>query len=263
MNARLSETPLDAWISPVDHAIRRVSRGRRLSPMDAEDFRSFVLFQLFRDDGRRLRRFRRESRRSTFLLVVVKRLYLDFRSATWGKWRPSAQARKLGKLAVELETLLYRDGLPVADAVEVVASRQRGVPNRATLLELAMRLPVRQRPSFVSTETAELAVPARRPDDESERAEAERALLDAFRDAVRELSVEERALLRRRFGESGDLRSMAEAARVPASRIYGRLRRALGKLRNELEARGVGGETVARLLESGGVEIDLMRWLSS
>ena len=40
----------------------------------------------------------------------------DWRNARWGKWRPSAEARRQGALATHLERLMRRDGLTFEEA---------------------------------------------------------------------------------------------------------------------------------------------------
>ena len=47
---------------------------------------------------------------NTYLRVVIERLVLDMRVTNWGKWRPSARARRLGAEAVLFEQLTVRDG---------------------------------------------------------------------------------------------------------------------------------------------------------
>jgi hypothetical protein len=97
--------------------IRDVTRAKRLSPDDADDFSQYVHLKLLERNYDVFERFSARSSLRTFLTVVVGRLLLDWRRAMLGKWRPSAMARRLGPAAVCLDRLIYRDGLSAADAI--------------------------------------------------------------------------------------------------------------------------------------------------
>src|SRR5205807_2076472 len=105
-----------------EEIIRRICNRHRLSQEEAEDFHSFALLKLIEDDYARLRSFQGRSRLKTFLTVVLHRLLLDYRVQKWGKWRPTAEVRDLGKTAVELDRLLSRDGQTLENAVEILRS---------------------------------------------------------------------------------------------------------------------------------------------
>ena len=70
------------------------------------------------------------------------RLYLDFQVQRFGKWRPSAEARRLGPLALRLETLLYRDGLTFDEACGVL-QRLPMAESREALYALSLKIPRR------------------------------------------------------------------------------------------------------------------------
>src|SRR5262245_61007781 len=95
----------------VDRAIAFVVRRHRLAADTAEDFASVVHLRLLEHDCAVLRKFEGRSRLQTFLVVVVQRLFLDYRIALWGKWRPSAEARGLGPLGIKLDRLRSRERL--------------------------------------------------------------------------------------------------------------------------------------------------------
>src|SRR5688500_10064352 len=75
-----------------------------------EDFAASAKLHLIENDYAALRRFQARSSLRTYLTKIIQRHLLDNRVARWGKWRPSAAARRQGKMAVQLETLLHRDG---------------------------------------------------------------------------------------------------------------------------------------------------------
>ena len=85
-------------------------------------------------------RFDGRSSLRTYPTTVVWRLLLDWRTAAYGKWRPSAAARRLGPQAVRLDRLLNRDGLTVDEAIQVASRAPEASPEHALRL-IADRLP--------------------------------------------------------------------------------------------------------------------------
>src|SRR5215211_7323506 len=94
------------WIQRTSAA---VCRRHGLQRADAQDFTSWVTLRLVENDYAILRRFRGESALTTYLVVVVATLYREYRVKRWGRWRPSAAARRAGPVAVRLETLVHRE----------------------------------------------------------------------------------------------------------------------------------------------------------
>ena len=79
----------------IDEVTLSVCRRHRLSGPEAEDFAAEVHLHFIERDSEVLRRFEGRSSLRTFLSVVINRLLLDYRNRLWGKWRPSAEARRL------------------------------------------------------------------------------------------------------------------------------------------------------------------------
>src|SRR5262245_34415390 len=100
----------------VDRTAGLLARRSGIHGDDVEDFKSWVRLRLVENDYEVLRRFRGEGTLHTYLTVVIALLARDYRYAHWGRWRPSAAARRLGPLAVRLETLVHRDGRTLSQA---------------------------------------------------------------------------------------------------------------------------------------------------
>ena len=98
-----------------------------MTPDAADEFASWARLRLFEDDCAVLRKFRGESTIRTYLTTVLVHLFLDWRNAQWGRWRPTASARRLGPLAIELERLVLRDGRDYEEAVGTLVSTQAAV----------------------------------------------------------------------------------------------------------------------------------------
>ena len=104
----------------IERVIAWVCARRCLRGAEAEDFGSTVKLRLIENDYEILGRFEGRSSLKTYMTVVVHRLYLDYQTQRFGKWRPSAEARRLGPVALRLEALLYRDGLTFEEASGVL-----------------------------------------------------------------------------------------------------------------------------------------------
>ena len=136
----------------IDQLVTFTSRRHHLAFSDTEELGSIVRLKLLENDFEVLRRFQGRSSLSTFLTIVIERMCLDYCVAKWGKWRPSAEARRAGPLAVRLEALMHRDGVPFEQAVEVLVVTERVSSTRAEIEALRARLPQRTQRRIVGEE---------------------------------------------------------------------------------------------------------------
>src|SRR5690349_6000638 len=114
--AQTGEAIFASQLDLIERVIRRVCVSRHLSAADADDFASHARLRLIENDYAILGQFQGRSSLATFLTVVVQRLFLDFRTSEWGKWRSSAEAVRSGSVAVLLERLVVRDGYSFDEA---------------------------------------------------------------------------------------------------------------------------------------------------
>src|SRR5687768_5298088 len=166
---------------------------------DAEDFASEVRLKLLQDDYAVLRKFRGTSSTTTFLTVVISNLFRDHRIKEWGKWRPSAEARRRGEAAVLLEVAVYRDGRTFEEACTAIENNGRLGVSRDDLRKMMAELP--RRPARRVMEVMrDDDVPAEDRADESvldgERDTVVRAATDALHRAVARLDREDRVIIR-------------------------------------------------------------------
>ena len=122
--------------------IRDLGRRYHLSRDEREEFAGNVTVRLIDGDYAVLRRFQGRSSLSTFLRTVITRQFLDARTKAWGRWRPSADAVRLGPTAVALERLIERQRMPLDQAIETLRSRGETL-DEGRLRELAAQLPRR------------------------------------------------------------------------------------------------------------------------
>jgi RNA polymerase sigma factor (sigma-70 family) len=241
----------------VDRAASTLARRHSLGADQAEEFASWVRLKLVEDDYQVLRRFRGESAVTTYLTVVIAMLWRDYRAAHWGRWRPSAAARRLGGVAVRLETLVLRDGYRLDQAGELLRTTGETSLGDRELGSLLAQLPPRAplRPVEVGADPLEAAPSAERADErvvadeeELERAAAVRAL----HGALARLPPEERTMVKLRIWDELSIADVARAMGTAQKPLYRRFERVFARLREEVAAAGVTREQVLRLL--GGAE---------
>ena len=234
-----------------------VCRRHHLRADDAEDFSSHVKVKVLEDDCAILRKFQGRSSLQTYLSVVVQRLFLDYRISAWGKWRPSAEAKRLGAVGMLLEQLTTRDGYSVDQACEVMRTNHQVEATRAELERMAERLPPRT-PRRFEGDAVLLDVPSLDPPADqllgAGQAAASGAVIgDALRRAMAGLDVQDRLVLTLRFEDGRTVAEIATMLRLDQKALYRRIERLLKELRTSLEQAGVERARVLEMLESPAV----------
>jgi RNA polymerase sigma factor for flagellar operon FliA len=227
-----------------------VCRRNHLSAADSEDVASHVRLKLMEDDYAILRKFRGLSSLRTFLSVTIQRIFLDYRTAAWGKWRPSAEARRSGAIAILLEQLLGRDGYGFEEAFEILTTNHKIGMSREAVAQMAARLPVRVRRRF-EKEDALADIPAAGGADaivieEQEHIHARR-LGQALDTVLSVMPAQDRLVLRLRFEDGRSVADIASMLRLDQKPLYRRLDRLFQDLRRQLEARGIMADDVRQL----------------
>ena len=238
----------------IDRVIRFTCRRHHLSAADAEDFASHARLRLIENGYAILARFEGRSNLRTFLAITIQRIFLDYRNAMWGKWRPSAEATRLGPIGMLLEQLIVRDGHSLDEACEIVTTNHRIAIARPELERIAGRIPVRHKRRFEGDEAlvnvpADLAS-ADRP-DRAERAEEARLVSAALQQELAALPAQDRLIVRARFEDGRTIAEIAAMLRLEVKPLYRRVERVLRDLRAALERRGISAAEAAGLLEMG------------
>ena len=241
-------TPSPAELALLTRVIKQLVRAHRLSPEDADDFSQTVHLKLLERNYDVFQRFAGRSSLKTYLTVVVMRLLLDWRNSSFGKWRPTTAAVRLGEDAVRLERMIVRDRFSPSEAIETLVV-QNGPQAAPALRDLAATLPLRPRRHLVSDEGLQNIA---RSDFEDpiaarEQGEIDRRIRAALGSALRQLSAADRQLILLRFCKACSMKAAGELLRAEPTLLYRRLYRALRALRRKLEAAGVSGtRTIGR-----------------
>jgi RNA polymerase sigma factor for flagellar operon FliA len=236
----------------IDRMCEAVCRRNGMASDEAADFASATRLSLVENDYSILRRFRGDSSIRTYLAVVVAMCFRDYRVARWGRWRPSAEAKRLGRLAVRLETLVYRDNHTLSEASLALRSAGETASSDRDLVALFKRLPRRTpRPVEVDSVVLEEVPASIMPDATTETNEVESARMIASQALARVLTAlpeEDRLILRMMFWEGLSVADIARALHLDQKPLYRRIGRSIRALREPLAAEGVSPAQVREFL---------------
>lgn len=239
-------------LQAIDRIANSLCRRHGIRGADAEDFASEVRLRLLEDDYAVIRKHRGDGSMTTFLTAVIANLLRDYRIKMWGKWRPSAEAKRLGQTAVLLETAMYRDGCSFDDACALLERTDGTAIDRAQLRQFAKKLPVRA-PRRVEGEEVLADVAAVSQSDgrvlEAERLERHAAAQAAMTRCLATLASEDQLIIKLRFYEGLSVADVARALGLPQKPLYARIARLLEVLSAALKSEGIGPESFA-LFES-------------
>lgn len=229
----------------IDRIAASLCRRNGVRGADAEDFASEVRLKLLQDDYAVIRKYRGASSTTTFLTVVISNLFRDHRIKRWGRWRSSAEAKRLGEAAVMLEAALYRDGQTFEEACTLITRDGRLAVDRSALRKLFDDLPRRVQRRI--DEDADVDdVPSSDSADgrvlEHERDERLQAAKAALGRAVTRLAPEDQLIVRLHFLEGMRVVDVAKAIGIEQKPLYTRLQRLVKMLSADLAAQGIGPE---------------------
>jgi RNA polymerase sigma factor (sigma-70 family) len=258
-------TPIEAGTTPahrgrvlfechldlLQRRLRLLSRRSGLPNHEAEEFCSWALFKLVEDGYRVLGSWQGRSSFATYAAVVSVNLLRDYQVHLWGKWRPSAAARRGGREAVLLERLWLRDGLPLDIAVEKIQREHGGDLSAAELQELAARFPRRTRRWRVGEEQlvripVDGGVEARLED--AERGRTATRLWSILVPILEALPADDRLLLKLHFRDNLSMAAISPMLGRTQRELYSRCTRCLKRLRLALEAEGLGRDRITDLI---------------
>lgn len=246
-------------IGTIERICAFVCRRNHVHGDEIAEFTQEVKFRLVEDNYAIIRKFEGRSSFSTYLTTVIQRLYHQYRIEQWGKWRPSAEAKRIGDKAITLERLISRDGMTFGEAVQILTTPAGSTYTAAELEAMYLRLPLRNpRPMLVSDEETPEAVAV---DDTSERVEARerertwRCAATAIDRIHETFEPQDRLILRMRFWEGRKVPEIAQRLGIEQKKIYKRLDKLFALLRAALQREGIERRDIDMLLSGGDQEI--------
>jgi len=252
-----------SYLPLIERAIAFASQRQGLTGAETDDFESIVKVRLIENDYAIVRAFEGRSSPATYFGIVVQRMLLDHRNKEWGKWRTSAEAKRLGPVAVELERLLYRDDLTFGEAFLRLKNEHDDL-TRDAVEALAKRLPPRpprrhdvpldeaERTAVIGSEQIEADAAGR------ERRDIEERVSKLVNEWLRSLPDDDCFLLQQRFGEGMTVAQIARATRADQKHLYRRMERRLHEIRKVLESSGLASADVLDLVGRGDTILDFL-----
>jgi RNA polymerase sigma factor (sigma-70 family) len=256
-NSVTDETLFLSQLPVINDVVAQVCRRHHLSAGEAEDFAAEVRLHFIERNYEPLRKFEGRCSLRTYLTVLVQHYFYDYRNRLWGKWRPSAEARRLGGSAMLLERLIVRDGWGLEQAIEVLRTNH-GIAMDPALSALAVKLAQRQPGrQFVSEREADtLESPAAGPDVNIVRAEQDflvKRAHTALDRARQTLGADERLILKMRYDDGMSVADIARVLGLNQKKLYRLIERILATLRRQIEAEGMSKEETDALLAAGAL----------
>lgn len=241
---------LERHIDLIQHKLRSLGRHSGLPDHEADEFCSWAMFRLVDDDYRLLASWQGRSAFSTYLTVVLVNLMRDYRIHLWGKWRPSAEARRHGAETVLLERLWLRDGLSLGEAIDRLQAERGATLSRAELERIAGSLPRRTPRRRVGEEELQRVgidghVEARVED--GERARLAARLQTLLLPRLESLATEDRLLFKLHYQDGLTVAAISHLLGRPQRELYSSRDRCLKQLRQALQEAGLDGEEICAL----------------
>lgn len=225
---------------------------------DADDFTAQVKLKVMDDDYAVIRNFRGESSLKTYLGMVVVRQFQEYRRTKSGRWRTSAEARRIGPPAPQLEALVHRDGYRVDQAGQKLRTQGITTDTDTELARLLERLPARSPMRPVHAAPDVVLAGAEGPFHADERVAAAEAgtlrdrVMAALDRAIARLEPEDRMIAMMHFADGYTLAQVARTLRLAQKPLYRRVEKLLKRLLRDMEAEGVRGADVQGILGDEG-----------
>ena len=238
----------------IERAVAFACHRYQFDSSDAEELLSIVKLKLIDNDYALLRTFQERSRFSTWISVVVQRMALDYRIAAWGKWHATAEAKRLGPLAVELEQLLHRDSRTLDEAAAILGAKHGAT--RAAVQALAEKLPSRaprrrQVPIEHAEHVASAPAAAERVLD-AERSRMAKRVSEVVSEHLAARHEEDRLIVQLRFEGGMTVAEIARSLHLDQKLLYRRIAVLLRELEQAIGRAGISAPDVAELI--GGDE---------
>jgi RNA polymerase sigma factor (sigma-70 family) len=230
----------------IEQTVAAICRRKGMTPDEIEEFSAEVKCRLIDEDYKIIRRFEGRGSFASFITVVVARALIDYRIQQWGKWNASNEARRLGRIAVELEQLLFRDVQTLDEAFVALRSRYPEV-TRQELEHIAERLPHRVKRRLVELDAE--TVPVEEPHVlDIDRVQIARTISKVVTAFIDRLPPTDQMVLRMRFETSMTMTQIARAFHLEPKALYRQLESWFRALRKELERAGISASDIESLI---------------
>lgn len=236
----------------IEKVIRKCSRS--FSRQDAEDFKGHIELKLIEDNYGVIRKFsgKNGAKLETFLTTAIVHACHDYRDHLWGKHHASAEAKRLGPVAVHLEKLMVRDRYTFEEACEILRTNEKVQMSVAELSDLRAKLPPRVPKQVVGEGSLEVELaPGLGPEQQVLEDETEvfrRRVYMGLKRALDTLPSDDHLLVKLWLKYS--IADIARIRKVDQKPLYRRMEKILKALRKALDRQGIRREEIKELLGS-------------
>jgi len=238
----------------IERIIRSICWRKGVGKEDTEDLVGEVILRLIDDDYAVIRDFHDRSSFNTYIATMVTRLVIDYRRREWGKWRTSAEAKRLGELAMAFERMINRDHTSMSETFAALKEKFPGL-TLEQLESLAARMPPRLPRRHVEIEEA-VAVAAPTTGVDPIRADTARRLSETVSTLVALLPKDDQLLLRLCFDVGLSVAEIARTLHIDQAPLYPRLRKLFRSMRKSLEDAGFAAKDVEELIGTDSTLLD-------
>ncbi|MFL5391932.1 MAG: sigma-70 family RNA polymerase sigma factor, partial [Myxococcales bacterium] len=240
----MSQDLLSPHLPHIHRVVSHLCRRYYFQTDECQDFRSEVYERLIEDDYAVFRKFQGRASLNTYLTTVISNMLKDYLNRLLGKWRASAEAERMGPIAVLLEQLLVRDGHTFDEAVQILHINRKMEISWRELDRIRARLPHRTRRQMEGEKGLHGLVDPNEGAEaqalEEERAAARQKALEALEEA-RKLLPDEDQLILMMQGNGFKVADISRTLRLDQKPLYRRIQRIHKDLRDELGRRGIHG----------------------
>lgn len=240
------------FLPHIEKVVAHLCRRYHFRKEECEDFLSLVKEKLIEDDYGVIRKFKGRSNLKTYLTICISNLMRDYQNHLWGKWRPSAEALRLGPVAILLEKFLGRDGCPFEEAVQILQVNHKIEMSWRELADLAARLPNRSRRQIEGEEGLQNHPAPSQPADiqliAQQHEATRRRIFEILREVRKTLPQEDQLILTMLDGNSS-VADISRTLRLDQKQLYRRKERIYKDLREEFGRHGIGKEDLDGLFD--------------
>jgi len=236
----------------VEKVVSQLAWQKKASEDEREEFASELKLKLLDNNYEIFSKFQGKSNLKTYLMSVASNAFKDFRNRSWGKDRRSAEAKRLGEVAIRLEELRDKEGRSFEEACQILQTNHQVEESRRELEEIWERLPEKTpRRRVGEEELQDLAAPEERPEQrifKHQLRETRARVGAALQKALESLDPDDRLLIELNVIDGVKIADIARMYQEEQKPLYRRKEKILQELRSALEREGVRWEQVADLL---------------
>ncbi|MBM4055219.1 MAG: sigma-70 family RNA polymerase sigma factor [Planctomycetes bacterium] len=257
MNAEDARNLFESNIDLTQKIVRKYCYKHNLTDDAADEYCSHVYEKLIENDFKKIREFKGKSSYKTYLTVVISRILID-KIRSGGRWTSSQKALKLGKNAIMLEELIFRNNYSFDQAYNTLTTIHNASISREKAYEIVTELQ-RKRVLGVRPKETELAEnisdeKVSSPDSAAENEEIlnkKNLLNNLLKEINMSLSNEERLLLKMSFEDGIKVSAIARALKKERSYIDSKIGSILQKFKKEIVSKGMDTNDIKDIIRGG------------